>query len=78
MVDYGMTVNIVVEWYIATIYKKCGRNVPCIIWDLYGYFSNQDMTYQMVNTFVEGVHQDSHEFLAFLVDGLHEDLNRVR
>ena len=27
--------------------------------------------------FTDGSQQDAHEFLAYLLDGLHEDLNRV-
>lgn len=41
----------------------------CIIQTQVGRFAPQFSGYQQ---------QDSHELLAFLLDGLHEDLNRIR
>lgn len=49
-------------------------NIPFFLCSLYlqtqvGRFAPQFSGYQQ---------QDSHELLAFLLDGLHEDLNRIR
>ena len=40
--------------------------------------STQEVISQFAPTFSGTQQHDSQEFLAFLMDGLHEDLNRVR
>lgn len=43
--------------------------IPSVLQTQVGRFAPQFSGYQQ---------QDSHELLAFLLDGLHEDLNRIR